>query len=317
MSVVENEDTIGGGEEEEEDFANIDYSLDDEPAESEEIIKEEPKKEEEVKNSLLVDEDEVARLKADLQIAQQEVEKERAAATEAYEEFEKIRVSSIQGQMNQWKNDLSFYQRQASDLQVEFEKAKINQDTDEIAKIYRLYQEKQDILNQINSNLTEGQRKLDDRPVRKIAEVKQEEKPKKTAGELMAEKWASENPWYGDPTHKVKRDLVDKLCADAIAAKYDPSSLKFWNYIDRNVEASEKKESERRTRPAMRPVSNQGGTQSVSNNKKKADPEILRAAHAALSRRNITKGHPDFEEKEKSYYATFSREINKSRESNG
>ncbi len=55
----------------------------------------------------------------------------------------------------------------------------------------------------------------------------------------------------------------------------------------------------------------------MSDNKKKADREILVAAHRMLERRGIGKTDPRFDELQKSYYGTIKREIDKSKESNG
>lgn len=297
-----------------DDLDDLDFTLEGDDEEGE---LEKPKPEE--KEVLAPIEDaRITRLEADLAAAKAEAVQAAKDREEAWEEADKVRTNAITGAMTQWQADLAREQREALTIQQQFERAKMEQDADKVEGLIAKYNDKQQLINQLSNNLNNAQAQLNNKPERKKAAVSTEvDKPKRSAGEQMADKWVSENSWYNDPTHMDKRKIVDDLCAKAVAAKYDPSSLKFWNYIDKEVEAlSSKKDTPRRTPPAVRPTIKQGGSQTVSDNKKKIDSEILRASNAALERAGFTKTHPDYERRQKSYYKTYFAHAQKTKVNN-
>ena len=198
-------------------------------------------------------------------------------------------------------------------LQQQHARATADGDVDKIEKLIAQYHDHQQAVNQLNGNINNAHQQLSNKPVRKSVEKVTQQK---TPAEQMADKWVAENSWYNDPKYMEKRKLVDKLCADAVAAKYDASSLKFWNYIDSKIEeASTKKQSPRRSPPAVRPVVKGNNVQSISSGKKSVDREILTAVRSALERRGVDKNHPEFDRLQKSYYRTYSMHA-KERQSN-
>lgn len=297
--------------EEEDNLDDLDFS---DPIEEEEEELPPKKDEEEAKSPLAPAEDEqIKLLRSELEAARADAAQAAKDRAEAWEEAENARTTAINGAIQGWQNDLARENRDVVTLQQQYARAQVEQDADKQADLIAKYNEKQQAINQLQSNIGNAQQQLNNKPVRAVKEPAKAEAPKRSAGELMADKWAAENPWYNDPAHKAKRDLVNELCAKAVEAKYDPSSLKFWNYIDKEVEAqSSKKDTPRRAQPAVRPVANKGGSVS-STNKNKPDAEILRAAHKALERRGISKADPRFETLQKSYYGTFKREIEKAK----
>ena len=297
-------------EEDHFDPEELDFTLDGEEDEGDAEAEPEERKDEPV---VPVEDERISRLEAEVAAARADAQQASKDREEAWEEAEKARTTTIHGAIQQWNNDLAREQREMLVIQQQYERAKLEQDGDKVEALIAKYSEKQTAVNQLNGNLNNAQQQLNNKPVRKAAEVTPEKK--RTAGELMADKWAAENSWYNDPAHMAKRKIVDETCKKAIEAKYDPGTLKFWQYVDKEVEAAtNKKDAPRRTPPAFRPVSsNQTGTQTMSG-KKKADAEILTAAHRMLERRGISKSDPRFDKLQKSYYATVKREVEKAKQ---
>lgn len=300
-------------QEEDFDIDNLDFS--EESVEAEEVV-EETVKQEDSKYPSAIDDDRVKLLESELKAAREEATQAAKEREEAWEETEKTRTAAISGQIQQWQSDLARENREMVILQQQYARAQAEQDVDKQSDLIAKHSERQQLIGQLQNNIGNAQHQLSAKPVRAVKEVVKVEPPKRSAGEQMADKWAAENPWYNDPARMKDRQLVDDLCKKAMEAKYDPASLKFWNYIDREVEAANsKRDAPRRTPPAARPVANKGGSQSMStNNRNKPDPDILKAAHLALDRRGIAKGHPEFEKLQKSYYGTFKREIDKAKQ---
>lgn len=291
--------------EDEFDIDDIDFDIEGEEVPIEGVIS--PK--EEIEKNSPVEDGRIAQLEADLESAREEARREREDAQTAWEDADKIRTSTIQQALQQWGNDIAREQKEVLAIQQAHARATADGDTDKVVELIAKYDEKQRSINQIQSNINNAQHQLANKPQRKVKEpvIEAKKQPEKNAAMVMADRWTEENPWYNDPTHKEKRQLVDKLVKEAISDKYNPATLKFWAYIDRKVEEdTKKKETPRRTPPAVRPVINQVGNQPVSNNKKRADAEILLAADKALERRGIGKTHPDFIKYRKSYYKTYS-----------
>lgn len=303
-----------GDQEDHFDPEELDFTLDGEEDDVDPAPDKKEEKEEEKKEDLTASE--LAKVRAEYETLKAEkdrLENEREQAAIREEEANRI---TVQTAITQRQGDVKREKDALRNLQVDFEEAKANQDIDKIKALTRAIGEKTDLIEAAQNDISQWQPLLNNRTTPK-AEVKATPKPEQW--QVLAEQWAKENSWVEDPKFKDKKDKAVELYNKLRADGYDHSKLSFWTHINSELKEFDKPKEEvkRRTPPAVRPAIKQGGASTMSESKKKADREILIAVHRALDRRGVSKNSPDFEKLQKSYYGTFKREIDKSRESNG
>ncbi len=300
-------------QEDEFDPEELDFTLDGEEENTEDDEKDkEPVKEEEPED---VSASELARVRAEydaLKTKADRLESEREQASIREEEANRV---TIQTAITQRQGDARREKDARRELTVALAEATANGDVEAIKKLTRSIGEKDDLIENAQNDISQWQPLLNNRVTPRISQ-QQEAKPEQWR--VFADQWKSENAWVDDPKFKDKKDKALGLYNKLVADGYDHNKLSFWTHINNELKEFDKPkdESKRRTPPAVRPVSSQGALQAVSN-KKKADSEILTAVHRALERRGISKSSPDFDKLQKSYYGTFKREIEKSRQTNG
>ncbi len=295
------------------DDEELDFTLD---GDEEETPEPEAKKEEVAESKEDLTASELAKVRADyesLKAEKTKLEEEREQASIREEEANRI---TVQTAITQRQGDVTREKAARRNLLVDFEEAKANGDIEKIKSLTRAIGDKDDLIEAAQNDISQWQPLLNNRST-----PKSESKPaaKAEQWQVLAEQWAKENSWVEDPKFKDKKDKAVELYNKLRADGYDHNKISFWTHINGKLEEFDKPKEEvkRRTPPAVRTVIKQGGSPTMSDNKKKADREILTAVHRSLERRGVGKNDPQFDKLQKSYYATFKREIDKSRESNG
>lgn len=215
--------------------------------------------------------------------------------------------NNLRGNLNIWNNDAASINNDMANLRSAYDIAKIEQDTTKMQSISAEYNKKNNQLENLKTHINAANSELS-KPAPEPKKVVESEKktPELTETQRMAAKWVKENPWFEDPEHLKKREVADTAYKKAVADGYDPTSIKFWKFIDSQVEKASTTTT-RRTAPAVRPVNSNGVPNKMANNGNKADPTILKAAVKLLNMRGIdTSDRTDPEVKRllKSYYRT-------------
>lgn len=260
--------------------------------------------------------EELVKLRADLESERNRATKAEKEREEAWTEADKVKTETINGAINQWGNQISKLQQETAALYVEYERAKSESEWDKAQLIATQYNEKNSLVNQLNGNIQNAKQQLANKTIRKSEDLAptKEETPKRTSAQLMADKWALENSWFNDPAHNDKRKIVEATIEEAIKSKYDASSLAFWRHVDNKVaEFEAKKTTPRRSPPAIRPSGVKSGVQKVVD-KKNADAEALAKTNDFFLINEIsaaTIGKKEFDARRKRVYLSTLKHLNK------
>lgn len=214
--------------------------------------------------------------------------------------------NNLRGNLNVWNNEAASINNEMANLRSAYDIAKIEQDTAKMTQISGEYNKKNNQLENLKTHIAAANGELN-KPApepKKVPEVVKKT-PEVTEEQRMAAIWVKDNPWFDDPMHAAKKKIADTAFAQAKKDGYDPASMKFWRFVDSEVEKATT--TARRTAPAVRPVNTSGAPSKMANNGNKANPAFLKEAVKILNMRGIDttdRSDPEVKRLLKSAYRT-------------
>lgn len=217
--------------------------------------------------------------------------------------------NNLRGNLNVWNNEAASINNDMASLRSAYDIAKIEQDTAKMTQISGEYNRKNNHLENLKTHIAAANGELNKpAPEPKKADAHEKKVTEPTETQKMAAKWVKENPWFDDPEHAAKKKVADAAYKKAVDDGYDPTSIKFWKFIDAQVEKSNT--TTRRTAPAVRPVNTSGAPSKMANNGNKANPVYLKEAVKILNMRGIDttdRSDPEVKRLLKSAYRTVEK----------